>query len=226
LSRHLPCRVHTLFTIGYPYDSLRHRILSSQTHSFVRDRSHPSENLPHLSRLFYLFYSTGWRCPLQYSSLNPGTRDKPIRSLVPYLTTLCQILQDGTLVKRKTVHMCVARVDWGLCKRLLTQKYLWVWDDLPYISILLTTYTTRLTRRLVYLTLSDPKMSRHVQTTLQWDHEQQCYVYAASPWKRSSRRHTLAFDALHTLPYRPRSFVLYCLDPLFEGALRTYLLDE
>ena len=51
LSRHLPCRVYTLFTISYAYDFLRHRILSSQTLSFLQDRSHPSENLPHLCNI-------------------------------------------------------------------------------------------------------------------------------------------------------------------------------
>jgi hypothetical protein len=52
VSRHVPCWVHTLFTINYAYNSLRLRILSSQTHSFIRDRDHPTrENLPCLCNI-------------------------------------------------------------------------------------------------------------------------------------------------------------------------------
>jgi len=40
------------------------------------------------------------------------------------------ILRDETLVKRRTVHMCVAGIGWGLCEKPLTKKYSWVLGEL------------------------------------------------------------------------------------------------
>src|SRR5882757_11409534 len=96
---------------------------------------------------------------------------------------------------------------------------------------LLTTYTTRLVRRLLYPTPSDPKHVKvrpdHFTMRLQTETHFTGYfnsrkamlgARSLSPRNHGSRRHTLAFDALHILPYGPKSFILYCLNPFFGGA--------
>jgi len=80
------------------------RILFTQTHSFLWDRSHPSENLPHLCNISISAVVYFWSnfnnnsCSsivlpllLHWLALSPTifiitqlrTRDKPIRSIVP-----------------------------------------------------------------------------------------------------------------------------------------------